>query len=120
MNLPADDIDFTRDEESASAALRARLEERSRRLRNNPNVTRITSRKIVEQGLLEAFELVGGVTRLAHWANKEENYGEFLKLLIKLAPREVQGEMATVIEYRSNVPPSPLNRPALEGEITDV
>ena len=39
------------------------------------NIERIYSRKQIEQSFLETFELVGGVPRLASWANDEENYG---------------------------------------------
>lgn len=70
------------------------------------------SRKEVEEGFLEAFELVGGITRLAIWANKESNYGEFLKLYSKLVPKEVAEEAGQTFIYQSNVPPSGLNKPA--------
>lgn len=73
-------------------------------------VDRIYSRKQIEQAFLETFDLVGGVPRLAAWAHEQENYGEFLKLLTKFAPKDVvQANMGQVIEYRSNVPQSPLN-----------
>lgn len=84
-----------------------------RESQKNSNVSTIYSRKQIEQGFLEAFELIGGVPRLAIWANDEENYGEFLKLLIKMAPKEQIGQMqGQILEYRSNVPTSPLNRAA--------
>jgi hypothetical protein len=70
------------------------------------------SRAEVEQGFLEAFELVGGITRLAIWANKESNYGEFLKLYSKLVPKEVSEEAGQVFIYESAVPASGLNKPA--------
>jgi hypothetical protein len=67
-------------------------------------VQRLYNRKQIEQALLETFELVGGIPRLAIWANDPENYGEFLKLLMKLAPKEQVGKMqGQVIEYRSNI-----------------
>lgn len=76
------------------------------------NVERIRSRKEIEQALLETFELVGGIPRLAIWANDPANYGDFLKLLLKLAPKEQLGAVAgQILEYRSNIPQSPLNRP---------
>jgi hypothetical protein len=81
--------------------------------RKRGQVERIFSRKQIEQAFLETFELVGGVPRLARWANDEENYKDFLKLLMVMAPKEAlattQGQ---ILEYRSNVPNSPLNRPA--------
>jgi hypothetical protein len=81
-------------------------------------VERIYSRKQIEQAFLETFELVGGVSRLAHWADDSENYKDFLKLLMVMAPKEqLQQAAGNVIEYRSNVPASPLNRKAEPSEI---
>jgi hypothetical protein len=76
------------------------------------NVKRIYSKKDVEQGILEAFELVGGVSRLAIWANDPANYGEFLKLYVKCLPKDVaKEEGGRVINYMSSIPDSPLNDP---------
>jgi len=73
-------------------------------------VERIYSRKQIEQAFLESFELIGGVSRLAHWANDDENYKDFLKLLMVMAPKEaLAANTGNVIEYRSNIPASPLN-----------
>lgn len=81
--------------------------------RQRGSVDRIFSRKQIEQAFIETFELVGGVPRLAQWANDPENYTQFLKLLMQLAPKEqMQEAVGNVIEYRSNVPQSPLNRTA--------
>jgi hypothetical protein len=86
---------------------------------------RIYSRKQIEQAFLETFELIGGVQRLTLWAHREENYHEFLKLMMRLAPKEMLREVGTVLEYRSNVPSSPLaqrGRPSddiSEGEIVE-
>lgn len=85
-------------------------------------VERIYTRKQIEQAFLETFELIGGIPRLALWANKEENYETFLKLLMTLKPKEAAGLSAQVLEYRSNIPHSPLNgRQAepVEGELLD-
>lgn len=72
------------------------------------------SRKEVEQCFLETFELVGGIPRLAMWANNPANYGEFLKLYAKMIPKEVAEEAGQTFIYESNVPPSALNKaPAL-------
>lgn len=72
---------------------------------------KIYSRKRIEQGFLEAFELVGGVSRLALWANEEDNYKDFLQLLVKFGPKESIAEVGgRVLEYRSNIPSSPLNK----------
>ena len=81
-------------------------------------VERIYSRKQIEQAFLETFELVGGVSRLASWAHEDENYKDFLKLLMVMAPKEtLQQATGNVIEYRSNIPTSPLNRAAESAEI---
>lgn len=79
------------------------------------SVERIYSRKQIEQAFLETFELVGGVSRLSLWANEDDNYKDFLKLLMVMAPKEaLQEQSGNVIEYRSNIPASPLNRRADE------
>lgn len=84
-------------------ALGNQLTERQR-LRDG-NVERVFSRKQIEQAFLESFELVGGIPRLATWANKPENYGQFLKLLVTMAPKEkLEVAAGNVIEYRSNIP----------------
>ncbi len=99
-------------------ALQNQLTERQRR--NSSNVERIWSRKQIEQAFLETFELIGGVPRLAIWANDPENYHLFLQLLLKMAPKEAaSATRAAVIEYRSNVPQSSLNTYAVE-DVTDV
>jgi hypothetical protein len=85
--------------------------------RQSGKVTKIRSRQSIAQHLLTTFDVLGGVDRLTHWANQnDENYGEFLKLWIKALPREELKEVGQVIEYRSNVPGSPLNHfePVLE------
>ena len=107
-------------------ALQEKLTARQRKKVANPNVETIYSRRQIEQAFLETFEMVGGVPRLAIWANDPENYGQFLQLMMKLAPKEAAQNLAgQVLEYRSNIPYSPLNRPAPsaepeEGEFTDV
>jgi hypothetical protein len=103
-------------------ALQQQLTERQRRKDQRSGVERIFSRKQIEQAFIETFELVGGVPRLAVWANDPENYGEFLKLLMRLAPKDMGGAIqGAVLEYRSHVPQSPLNRaPEIEeGELVD-
>lgn len=68
------------------------------------------SRKEVEAAFIETFELVGGIPRLAMWANKESNYGEFLKLYARLVPKEEAEAAGQTFIYESNVPPSALNK----------
>jgi len=106
-------------------ALRNQLTDRQRRKDEKSNVERMWTPKQIQNAFLETFELVGGVPRLAVWANEPENYESFLKMLITLAPKgaaallgERQGQ---VLEYRSNVPQSPLNRQAEceDAEFTD-
>lgn len=84
----------------------------------NESVQRLYSRRQMEQGFLECFELIGGVPRLAIWANDPENYGEFLKLLMKFAPKDAPEQVGRVLNYQSNVPQSPLNR-VIEHEAPD-
>jgi hypothetical protein len=101
-------------------ALQQQLTERQRRKDERGNVERIWSPKQIQNAFLETFELIGGVQRLAIWANEEENYEAFMKMLITLAPKgaaALLGEKTgNVIEYRSNVPSSPLNRARNEDE----
>jgi len=107
-------------------ALQNQLSERQRRKDLATGVERIYSRKQIEQAFIETFELVGGVTRLAQWANDPENYDKFLNLLMRLAPKDMGGAVqGAVIQYVSNVPASALNRPKpeeaiAEGEFTSV
>lgn len=91
------------------AKLQRSLIERDRL--SHSSVQRLYSRKEMEQGFLECFELVGGVPRLAIWANNEANYGEFLKLLMKFAPKEASDAAGATINFLSSIPESPLNNP---------
>ena len=111
-------MDFT-------VALQQQLTDRQRRKDENSNVERVWTPRQIQTAFIETFEMVGGVPRLALWANDPDNYETFLKLLITLAPKgaaALVGEKhGNVIEYRSNVPSSPLNRtPEVEeGNFTD-
>ena len=95
--------------------LHNQLTERQRKKLANSNVERMWSAREIKNAFIESFELIGGVPRLALWASDPENYATFIKLLITLAPKEagnaVQGQ---ILEYRSNVPHSPLNDRFLE------
>lgn len=107
------------DQDILNQALERNLTERKKL--EKASVQRLFSRKSMEQGFLECFELIGGVPRLALWANDPENYGEFLKLLMKFAPKDVTEQAGRVLEYRSNVPSSPLNKSsAPRTEVIDV
>lgn len=101
-------------QEHFNQALDRNLAERKRLAKQS--VQKLYSRRSMEQGFLECFELIGGVPRLAIWANDPENYGEFLKLLLKFAPKEALEQTGRVLEYRSNVPASPLNNQVLSAE----
>ena len=92
-------------------AFEQRLAQRNKKTKGAGAITTIYSRKMIEQSILETFELVGGVSRLAVWANDPDNYGKFLELLIRLAPKGVP-ELPTKgsVTYVSRVPSSPLNR----------
>lgn len=96
---------------------------RERERLSKDNVQKLFSRKALEQNFLECFELVGGVPRLALWANDPANYGDFLKLLMKFAPKEAEKAGSATIHFLSSIPDSPLNnpqpdheRPAIEGD----
>jgi hypothetical protein len=54
-------------------------------------VPREISRTHMRDIFNDVFELVGGVPRMAHWADK--NYGEFMKLYARLLPTAVAGQM---------------------------
>lgn len=56
--------------------------------RTTARIPQIYSRKKVEQGFLEAFEMIGGVSRLALWANDHPT--EFYNLLSRLFPKEIE------------------------------
>lgn len=83
-------------------------------------VSRIYDRRDIEQAFLEAFDRSGGVDRLVAWGTREENYGEFLKLMIKFAPKELEkAREGTVLQYRSNIPSSALNVHIIEHDVED-
>lgn len=89
-------------------ALMSKLTERQL-ARMQSGVERDWSRKQIQDAFIETFDLVGGVPRLALWANDPANYGQFLNLLMKLAPKEQMGERANAaIVYQSLVPQSSL------------
>jgi hypothetical protein len=101
-------------------ALDNQLSARQRMKTVNPNVEKVFTRKQIEQAFIETFDLVGGIPRLALWANQEENYGKFLELLMKLAPKDTGAKVhAAVLEYRTNIPSSPLNRKVEKEEVAE-
>lgn len=106
-----------------NVALQNQLTERQQRKDARSNVERLWTPKQIQQAFIETFEMVGGVPRLAIWANDPENYETFLKLLITLAPKGAAAMLAEksgqIIEYRSSIPQSPLNRGEPETIIED-
>lgn len=79
------------------------------------------SRQKVLDALNEAFELIGGVPRLAIWGH--ENPTEFYKLWGKTIPAatqmQVSGQLGTYM-LRPALPPSPLDGGFSEGEFVEV
>jgi hypothetical protein len=55
------------------------------------SVPRTLDRNYIKNGFMDAFELVGGVPRLAHWA--DQNYGEFIKLYSRMLPSAMQQQL---------------------------
>lgn len=116
------------DEEARSImdALFDKLTARQLAKMQNPNVERVFSPKQIKDAFLETFELVGGVPRLALWANDPKNYGDFIRLLMQLAPKETGltkgGAAPGKVIYQSAIPQSPLNRrdPNIDQDVTDV
>lgn len=53
------------------------IEQKSKELVRDPKKSQ---KARVSEGLQDAFDLIGGVPRLALWANSPENQGEFYKL----------------------------------------
>jgi len=78
--------------------------------RQNVVIPRVLGRKRVTQAFMEAFEVVGGVNRLAYWAH--ENYGEFIKLHAKLLPGSSQKLLDESEErvIKHVIPPTELDR----------
>lgn len=106
-------------------ALMSKLTQRQLARMQNSGVEREWSRKEIQDAFLETFELVGGVPRLALWANDPENYKDFLNLLMKLAPKEQAGEIGKqAFVYQSNVPQSSLvkrgGEEVAEGEFEEI
>ena len=71
--------------------------------RNNKDLRRA---KVVD-AFLDAFELIGGVPRLALWA--DENPTEFYRLYGKLVPKEEQTKTDSNMTIRHSLPRSALD-----------
>lgn len=62
------------------------------------SVPRDVSRKAIVQAFQDAFELIGGVPRLAHWA--DEHPSDFYKLYARLLPTTAQQQLEHSGEIR--------------------
>lgn len=67
------------------------------------------SRKDVVQSFQSAFELIGGVPRLALWAN--DNQSDFYKLYARLLPSQASSSLgeANVLKIQMAIAPGPLD-----------
>lgn len=94
----------------------------------NQKVTRITKREFAKQKVMDAFhdafDLIGGVPRLAYWAH--QNPTEFFKLYGKMLPAGASIDLNHngEIIFRHVLPPSKLDgdqdgRPDGKSEGTD-
>ena len=101
--IPADEaarLDAERDRDpvpSTHVVTRAPWEKRLAEMANSkkagfrvPRDESIKKTQVVDS-ILDAFQLVGGTSRLALWAN--DNPGEFFKIYAKLAPRQLEQEI---------------------------
>lgn len=64
-------------------------------------------RSKVAEAFQDAFELVGGVPRLAMFA--DENYSEFSRLYARMIPRDVDLNVKGTINIVPALPPTPLD-----------
>lgn len=72
-------------------------------------VPRAVGRAQLEACFLNAFELIGGQSRLALWAN--DNPGEFFKLTARLFPQAIAGpDGKEPVKILHAIAPSPLDR----------
>lgn len=59
-----------------------------REILQEEQVLKDLSPRNIKKQFLTAFEMVGGIPRMALWANDPRNYGEFLKMYSRMAPKE--------------------------------
>lgn len=97
--IPADEVSDSETSDAPTTALieRQPWEIRLEEMANSPGKTfrvprdeSIKKQQVVDS-VLDAFQLLGGTSRLTLWAN--ENYGEFIKIYAKLAPRQIEKEV---------------------------
>jgi hypothetical protein len=68
---------------------------------------RRVNREEIANAFLTSFEMVGGVPRLAYWA--DQNYGEFVKIFGRLLPKETLTTHNGEIVVKHAVAPSKLD-----------
>lgn len=68
---------------------------------------RKVKREEIANAFLTSFELMGGVPRLAVWADK--NYGDFMKIFGRLLPKETLTVHDGEVVFKHVVPTSPLD-----------
>lgn len=75
------------------------------------NLPKELNRRRVVSAFMDAFELIGGTTRLAEWANDPDNQTDFYKLYARLMPSAPAGTMEdnTVRTIRHVLPPTKLD-----------
>jgi hypothetical protein len=71
------------------------------------NIKKRSDRKEIEAAFTAAFQMVGGTSRLAMWA--DANYGEFVKIFSRLLPKESLHQHSGEVIIRPPIPPSPLD-----------
>ena len=83
------------------------------RVPKNPHFTR----KDVVQAFQSAFELIGGVPRLALWAN--DNQSDFFKLYARLLPAQSSSALgeANVLRIEMSIARSPLDEQEVPKEV---
>lgn len=103
--MPQIQEDTTQDIFLDMEPIKALKEGKTIRVPKNPHFTR----KDVVQSFQSAFELVGGVPRLALWAH--ENYTDFAKLYARLLPSQSSSALgeANVLRIELAVKPGPLD-----------
>jgi hypothetical protein len=99
--IPADEHDQADGEEEAPtsalvprALWEVRLAEMANAKTQSFRVPRdeTVKRTQVVDSVLDTFELIGGTSRMALWAN--ENLGDFYRIYSKLAPRQIEKEVS--------------------------
>lgn len=105
------DLDLTAEDFGRMGEVFSEFAEAGQLIRRLP--TRKFDRERILAGMDEAFELIGGVPRLAIWAHN--NPSKFYPLWLKTAGARVEVSHSGEVIIRPAIP-----RSALDGECTDV